>query len=380
MKRNCLILTVLVAACVLLLQIGCEEQSVVASESRVAAKASKPANLASTGMTPLRKQQPVKAETAPQAGERGPEITVEKAVHDFGEIGPGAKKYCEFKFTNTGDSLLKITKVSRTCGCTPFTLEKNEYAPGESGTLKVKYNAGGLSGSVNRRLFIYSNDKERPKVTLTVRAKIVQKVAHEPDKLHLLFKDENASCPEITLTSVDGQPFAIKYFKSTANTLTADYDSSKEATRFVLQPKVDIEKLRERLDGSISIGLTHPECDRISIFYRTLPRFEVKPPSIVVYKVEPEEPTTREVWILNNYDEDFEVESVSSREGIIKVLSQEKIGNRYKFELEITPPALKGKRRIFTDVFFVNIKGGEKLKIRCNGFYLRDKSRRADKS
>ena len=380
MKRNCLILTVLVVACVLLLQIGCEGQVVVSSESGIAVKASKPAGLASTGITPQRKQQPVKAETAPKAGERGPKITVEKAVHDFGEIGPGAKKYCEFKFTNTGDSLLKITKVSRTCGCTPFTLEKNEYAPGESGTLKVKYNAGGLGGSVNRRLFIYSNDKERPKVTLTIKAKIVPKVAHEPEKLHLLFKGENASCPEITLTSIDGQPFAIKYFKSTANTITVDYDSSEKATRFVLQPKVDIEKLRERLDGNISIGLTHPECDKISISYRTLPRFEVKPPLIVVYKVEPQEPTTREVWILNNYDEDFEVESVSSREGIIKVLSQEKIGNRYKFKLEITPPALKGKRRIFTDVFFVNIKGGEKLKIRCNGFYLREKSRQVNKS
>jgi len=312
MKHNCLILAVLVVACVLLLQISCEEQTVVASESTIVVKPSEPVNPASTAITPLRGQEPAKAEAAP-AKEPAPKITIEKVAHDFGEVGPGTENLCEFKFTNTGNSLLKITKVSRTCGCTPFTLEKNEYASGESGTLKVKYHSGRLPGSVNRRLFIYSNDSERPKVKLTIKANIVLKVTCEPKQLRLSFRDENAGCPEITLNSIDGQPFAIKRFKSSANTITADYDSSVEATSFVLQPKVDIEKLRSRLDGRIRIDLTHPKCEAVSISYKVLPRFEIKTTSIVIYKVEPNEPTTREVLILNNYYEDLEFESYSSR-------------------------------------------------------------------
>jgi hypothetical protein len=110
----------------------------------------------------------------------------------------------------------------------------------------------------------------------------------------------------------------------------------------------------------------------ISIPFEVLPRFKITPPSIIVYKAELEKPVTREVWILSNYDEDFEVESTSAQEGTIKVLSQEKIDNRYKFELEITPPATeKGQKGFFTDVFFVNIKGGERLTIACRMFYLR---------
>lgn len=384
MKRNCLILTVAVLVYALLLQSVCQEEAVLASESETAVKPSKPVISASLGITSPQKQESAKAETPPPAKEPAPKITfekvvhdfgitLEKVVHDFGEVGPRTQNICEFEFTNAGDSLLEITKVSKTCGCTPFTLEKNEYAPGESGALKVKYNAGGFGGPVNRRLFVYSNDKERPKVTLTIKAKIVLKVDHEPKKLSLSFKEESAGCPEITLSSIDGKPFAIKDFKSTGNSITADYDSSVEATKFVLRPKVDTEKLRKRLNGRISIGLTHPECDNVSIPFSTLARFETKPPTIVVYKVKSQEPITKEVWILSNYDEDFEVESASSEKGIVKVLNQEKIGNRYKFKLEITPPAVSGKQRVFKDVFFVNIKGGEELKINCNGFYAKGK-------
>ncbi len=366
MKRNCLILTVLIVASACLLQIGCEEQTVATEGAKPELTAAEPA----AGS--------VKAETAPEADEQGPKIAFEKVVHDFGDIGPGTKNVCEFKFTNTGDSLLKITKVSKTCGCTPYTLAKKEYEAGESGTLKVKYNASKRPGSIRKHLFVSSNDEAKSRVELVVKAKIVAKIDYQPKRLDLSLSKENAGCSAITIRSVDGKPFSIKRFKttgqskSTEKAITADYDSSVEATEFVLQPKVNIEKLRKGLNGRIEITLTHPESGVVAIPFKVLPRFKITPPTLIIYKAEPEKPVTKEVWILSNYDEEFEVESTSTRKGIIKVLSQEKIDNRCKFELEITPPATKGGRRsFFTDVFFVNIKGGEKLKVTCRVFYLK---------
>ena len=59
----------------------------------------------------------------------------------------------------------------------------------------------------------------------------------------------------------------------------------------------------------------------------------------------------------------------ASKESLI---IEEELGDyRYKLELEVTPPAAEDKPRFFTDVFFVNIKGGEKLQITCRGFYAR---------
>jgi len=366
MKRNSMILTVILVASVCFLQVVCgERQAVAAEESKPESTASMPTN------------DSTKAEAVPVSTKGGPAITFEKVVHDFGNIGPGSENVCEFKFTNTGDKLLTIARVSKTCGCTPYTLEKKQYQPGESGTLKVKYHASSRGGSVKKTLTVYSNDVANSKVELVIKAKIVPQISYLPRSIDLVFNEENAGCPAITIKSLDGKSFSISgfkvewRFKKTEGGITADYDPSKEAAEFVLQPKVDMEKLQKGLKGYIQINLTHPGSNMIAIPFDVLPKFKVTPPSLIVYKAEVGKPVTRDVWVLSNYDEDFEVESTSTQEGAIKVLSQEKIDNRYKFELEITPPAIeKGQKKFFADEFFINIKSGEKLKIACRLFYL----------
>ena len=363
MNRNCLILAAFVVGCLLLLQAGCQEQAKAPEESKTVLKRQS----AEPNEAVIR---PKIVKTTPEAGKPGPKITFEKVIHDFGEIGPKSSNSCEFKFTNTGDGLLKIGKIKTCCGFSAkLKGNKKDYAPGESGTVIVTFSASRFRGRLMKRQYVNSNDKARPRVTLTVKAKIVPKVSFQPERLNLLLKDENAGCPEITLTALDNQPFAIRQFKSTANSITADFEPSVKKTKFVLQPKVDVEKLRRSLNGSISISLTHPQCRTVTIPFNTRARFKITPPLIYVLKAEPQKPTKRKVCVLNNYNEDFEIESVSSQKGIIKLLSQEKIRGGYQFELEITPPAVKGKRGFFTDVFFVNIKGGERLQISCRGYY-----------
>jgi len=356
MRFNCLILTVF-AGCILLLQTGCQE-AVKQSAGEGLGTRQEAVELPQAGLA------------EPQVDEGLPDITFEKLVHDFGEIGPKTRNVCEFKFTNTGDGLLKIGKIRTTCGCAVPQLKKKEYGQGESGVVKVIYRSGSRPGSTKKRLFVPSNDKTNPKVTLTIRARILKKIGYEPTKLNLLLKNENAGCPAITLSSLDNQPFAIKEFKSTANCITADFDPSVEAAKFVIEPKVDIERLQKALNGRVNIKLTHPQCNAVSITYSTLPEFATRPLAIVLLDVEPLKTERREVWVLNNYNEDFEIESTSSRYNITKVLSQQKVGNRYKLELEITPPTTGGKTvRMFTDVLTVNIKGGKKVEIGCRGLY-----------
>lgn len=352
MKLNYLmIIMILVVGCILLSQVGCQEQAELVEESKPSLTAP---------------NEPV-IESVTKAA---PKITFEKLICDLGQIGPGTKHPCEFKFTNTGDSLLKIKPIQSKCSCALGRLTKREYAPGESGTIKVKsFNAPRRPGTTKQQLYVYSNDEASPKITLTVKAKVVMKVDYKPKRLNLLLKSENADCPEIILRSVDNEKFAIRRFKSTGNCIKADIDPSVQATKFVLQPKVDMGVIQKALKGRVDISLTHPGCKAITIPYEALPRFEVDPPAIMIYKAEPQKPVSKEIWVLNNYDEDFEVESVSSKKGTIKVLTQEKVDKSYKFELEITPPGGEEKLRIFMDTFIVSIKGGDKLEISCRGFY-----------
>lgn len=342
MKRGCLIF--IAVSCVLFLFAGCQQQARVADK-------------------------PAAAEAVEKKGE--PKIEFESLVCDFGKVGPGQKLHGEFKFTNAGDAPLKITKVEKCCGAVT-KLDKEELAPGESGVLKVQYTSSRLPNKIKKFLYVNSNDKDMPRATLNIKAETVLKVHWEPRSLRLLLKDENAGCPPITLTSTDNQPFSITGFDVTGGSLTAEFDSSVQATKFILQPKVDMEKLQKRPSGRINIGLAYPEPntppDTARVIFRVLSRFSVSPSVIMFFYDNPEQPIKKYLTITNNYREAFEIESTSSKEGRIKVLSQKKLGNRYQLELEITPKPGDDTKKI-TDTFTINLKDDRTLEVTCRGTY-----------
>ena len=301
----------------------------------------------------------------------GPKIEFESTVYDFGKVGPAQRLNGEFKFTNTGDALLKITKVEKCCGAVT-QLDKKELAPGESGVLKVQYTSSRTATKIMKRLYVNSNDKETPRATLTIKAETVLKVAYEPRNMRLMLNKENAGCPKIKLKSTKNKPFSITSFTATNDALTADFDSSVEATQFVLEPKADLEKLMSRKSGRINISVAFPEPgakpETITIVFQSLSRFTIRPSMLIILYDSQNKPVKKLLWITNNYDEDFEIESTSIKEDNIKVLSQKKVGKRYQFELEITPPTGTDVKR-FSDTFKINLKGGEILEIPCRGIY-----------
>jgi hypothetical protein len=212
-----------------------------------------------------------------------------------------------------------------------------------------------------------------PGVRLTIKAEVVAKIACKPDKLKLFFDEDNAGCGKLTVSSLDGQPFAITGIRSTGNCITAEFDPTVKATKFVLDLKVDMENIEKNQKGSIDINLTHPEGKIANVRYDVVPKYTINPQILIAFKAEPKKPIMRKLWIFNNYEEDFEIESTSSKNNTIKVISQSKVNNGYQFEIEITPPTNEGKIR-FSDVFYINIKGGEKKAIPCNGYYVRSRT------
>jgi hypothetical protein len=316
-------------------------------------------------------------EQARLTGKAQPEIKFKDLVYDFGEVGPSAKQKGHFEFTNVGEGLLKITKVKRCCGVVA-SADKMEYAPGESGTINVEWNSGPLESKMRKNIVAYSNDPNNPEVYLTIKAKVVLKVAWDPPRLKLFLDEENGGCPKITIHSLDNRPFSITEFKSTGECITADFDPSKEATKFVLEPKVDAEKLKQNLRGRIYISMNHPQGKNAIIVYSVVPKYTVNPPLLIIFDAVPNKPIVRKISVLNNYEKDFEIESLTSKNNVVavKVLDQKKISNAsqlgYQLEVAITPPADEGKTK-FTDQLSLNIKDGDELSIRCNGYYTRRK-------
>ncbi len=217
---------------------------------------------------------------------------------------------------------------------------------------------------MSRPLHVISNDGTNPEVTLTINARIVPKVVYQPSKINLVLDQENAGCPEITITSLDKQAFSIKGFHSTGAIITADVDPAVEATRFVLQPKVDLEKLQKYSAGIVTMTLTHPELDRVTIYFLKKQRFQVKPDSVFLLHPTPQEPSINKIAVVSNYGEDFEIGSTSSQKGMAKVLSQRAIANGYQLEVEVTPPP-RNETGGFTDVLNIQLTNGEELLMKC---------------
>ena len=92
-----------------------------------------------------------------EAQKKVPVMSFEKSDHDFGSITQGTPQETMFKFTNTGDAPLIITDAKSSCGCTVPEYPKNTpIAPGDSGSMVVKFNGSGQN-QVTKTITVTAN-------------------------------------------------------------------------------------------------------------------------------------------------------------------------------------------------------------------------------
>jgi hypothetical protein len=231
----------------------------------------------------------------------------------------------------------------------------------------VTFRPGHRSGPVSKNLYILSNDKDDPRARLTIKAKVIQKISYEPKRFRLKLNEENAGIGEITIKSLDGKSFAISRIQIRPDSIKVDYDPATEAKEFVLSPKVDPNKIRNTRNGSITLTLTHPSQHRISISFDVLPPFKSDPATLIALNADPAKPVRKTIYILSNYGEDFEIESVSASNDAIRIVDEEMLEDKYVIVVDIVPPENLGTKRHFNSKLTVNIAGGEQLVINCVG-------------
>ena len=111
------------------------------------------------------------------SGSGQPQIALETAALDLGNVVNGEVVTREVTVQNTGNKDLVIEAVSTSCGCTQATLEPMAISPGENGTLRIVFDSGAhgeeLAGALMRQVFIASNDPEQPEAVLEFTANIL---------------------------------------------------------------------------------------------------------------------------------------------------------------------------------------------------------------
>jgi len=101
-----------------------------------------------------------------------PVIQFNSLVHDYGNIHKGDNGVCHFEFKNTGKADLLLTNVSSSCGCTVPDWPKDPIPPGQTASIKVKYDTNRVGG-INKNVYVDSNAGER--VTLTIKGNVSDK-------------------------------------------------------------------------------------------------------------------------------------------------------------------------------------------------------------
>jgi len=101
----------------------------------------------------------------------GPQITIDKIVHDYGTIEQGANGECVFTVTNTGNEPLVISLCKGSCGCTVPTCPKEPIAAGASATITVRYDTKRV-GPINKSVTITSNASNEPRKVVRIKGKI----------------------------------------------------------------------------------------------------------------------------------------------------------------------------------------------------------------
>jgi len=102
-----------------------------------------------------------------------PVLSFEEDFHDFGKLYSGELVTYAFKFKNTGKSMLLISNVGTSCGCTVTAFPKQPIKPGEESTIDVRFDTTGKHGRQSKSITVFANTKPLTS-TLWIQSFLVQ--------------------------------------------------------------------------------------------------------------------------------------------------------------------------------------------------------------
>jgi hypothetical protein len=86
-----------------------------------------------------------------------------------------------FRFTNIGNTSLKITDLRPSCGCTTAALQKKEYAPGESGEIEAKFKFDGRVGHQEKWILVKTDWVPPQQTILRMTVNIPEVITIQPE-------------------------------------------------------------------------------------------------------------------------------------------------------------------------------------------------------
>lgn len=124
----------------------------------------------------------------------------------------------DFQFVNRANESITISRIDTACACLSPELanDKVDYRPGEQGVLRANFALGSLSGTLKKKVLVWtSNDpKNKPSIVLTAIVHIPELITLKPQTLHWNL-DEAPTPKAISIVVQNDKPVNILGISST---------------------------------------------------------------------------------------------------------------------------------------------------------------------
>ncbi len=143
----------------------------------------------------------------------------------------------DFEFANNSDKPITITKSDPGCSCVSIQVSEGKlrYGPGESGTLRAKFDMTNFSGTVDKVIALYLNDDsaDKPSQVLKLKVNIPVLVGVEPKtvKWDLGAKAEPQT---IRIKMIEGQTIHVTAIKSSSDAFACELKTVADGKHYEL--------------------------------------------------------------------------------------------------------------------------------------------------
>lgn len=142
-----------------------------------------------------------------------------------------------FEFKNLGDKPVTITKADPTCSCLKVEISggKLTYAPGESGVVRVTFEMGNFSGTVDKMvaLWLDGDPPDKPSKSVTVRVHIPVLVGIEPKTVKWEVGGQ-AKPQTIQIRMAEGQTIHVTGVTSSSELFSTELKTLEEGKKYDL--------------------------------------------------------------------------------------------------------------------------------------------------
>jgi len=247
----------------------------------------------------------------------GADISFEKTSTDFGTVQGGTVLKYTFKYKNTGDEELVITKIQTPCGCTAVQTSKGTVKSGEWGEIQAQVNTSGFRGKIEKYIYVDTNVSHMPRVTLTMNAFVIYDIDIMPSEFIPFYnvKTGETLSKEVTITSSTKSPLALSAPVLTSQTpklFSINLEEVRKSIEYKLKVTFNAPDGSGNYQGEIKIATNsknRPELV-LPISAYVLEEIYISPRSVIITRKDSNMPRSRILSIMNTGKKELKISGV----------------------------------------------------------------------